>query len=124
MSDEYEYSGSLEGSESEYDYGSDDGDGYSEGPDDEMDLAVDLENTYYLADGATQLHTCHEFTAVIVFIYMTTHLPWTDQFSEQQYDTALEQFQKVIEMEVRVCLRGVGLVGKWCIYAYGVVYMR
>ena len=55
MSDEYEYSGSMEGSESEYDYGSDDGgdDGYSEGDDDgELDLAVDLENTYYLADGA------------------------------------------------------------------------
>lgn len=75
MSDEYEYSGSMEGSESEYDYGSDDGgdDGYSEGDDDgEVDIAVDLENTYYLAD---------------------------DQFSEQQYDTALEQFQKVIELE-------------------------
>ena len=56
MSDEYEYSGSVEGSESEYDYGSDDGgDGndYSEGDDDgEVDLVVDLENTYYLADGA------------------------------------------------------------------------
>ena len=55
MSDEYEYSGSLDGSESEYDYGSDDGDGggYSEGDDGEMDLAVDLENTYYLADGTS-----------------------------------------------------------------------
>lgn len=75
MSDAYEYSGSLNGSESEYDYGSDGGDGYSEGndgDDGEMDLAVDLENTFYLAD---------------------------DEFSEQQYETALEQFQKVITME-------------------------
>ena len=57
MSDEYEYSGSV-GSESEYDYGSDDGcdDGYSEGDDGEVDLAVDLENTYYLADGAIWSH--------------------------------------------------------------------
>ena len=69
MSDEYDYSGSLDGSESEYDYGSDDGgDGYSEGEgeDGELDLAVDLENTYYLADGTVQLHDCDGFEETII----------------------------------------------------------